>query len=258
MGWIGAELLKYKRTFTAKLIIFIPAFFAVYAIATGMIINSNPTAAASGYTGTSWLSFLAMIYNWWPVLFLPLGMGIFAGLADSQERKAGRYRALCSHDISPFKIWVNKVAGMAVISFLSTVILIIIVIATGLFAAEGTMPLGKILAAGLLCWFTSLALIPFQLWTAAAGGILISIGVGFLGSTIGVLLAPTDFWFLCPWSHAARLMCPVVGVHPNGVLLDSGSALLNTVVIPLGIAASALFLAVLTTATGIWFGRREL
>ncbi len=170
MGWIGAELLKYKRTFTAKLIIFIPAFFAVYAIATGMIINSNPTAAASGYTGTSWLSFLAMIYNWWPVLFLPLGMGIFAGLADSQERKAGRYRALCSHDISPFKIWVNKVAGMAVISFLSTVILIIIVIATGLFAAEGTMPLGKIFAAGLLCWFTSLALIPFQLWTAAAGG----------------------------------------------------------------------------------------
>ena len=34
MSGLKSELLKYKRTFMGKLIIFIPVFFAVYALVT--------------------------------------------------------------------------------------------------------------------------------------------------------------------------------------------------------------------------------
>lgn len=39
MKELKAELLKYRRTFTGKLIVWIPLFFAVYAFVIGMIME---------------------------------------------------------------------------------------------------------------------------------------------------------------------------------------------------------------------------
>ncbi|MNN53656.1 hypothetical protein D3C81_1684250 [compost metagenome] len=53
-------------------------------------------------------------------------------------------------------------------------------------------------------------------------------------------------------------MCPVAGVHPNGVPLESGDPLLDTSVIPVGIAVSLLFFVASSWLTGVWFARREV
>jgi len=53
-------------------------------------------------------------------------------------------------------------------------------------------------------------------------------------------------------------MSPVIGVHPNGVLLDPGDPLLDPSVIPAGIAASLLFLAAGSALTAFWFAGREV
>ena len=258
MSGLKSELLKYKRTFMGKLIVFIPIFFAIYASVIQIIMKNNSLAEASGNTTTSWTMILALVFNWWSFLFLPLGMALFASLVASQEKKGGNYRALCSHNVSPVKLWVNKVAGMAVYSLLSAFVLSIVVTVTGAYTSAGAIPFGKILAGCMACWFTSLTLIPIQLWISTWGGTLVSIGVGFIGMIVGVIAAPTKFWIAIPWSWATRLMCPIIGVHPNNVILDYNSPLLNPVVIPVGIIVSAIVLILVTVLTGIWFSRREI
>lgn len=258
MNGLRSELLKYKRTFMAKLIVFIPVFFAVYASVIQIIMKNNSLAEASGNTSTNWTMILSLVFNWWSFLFLPLGMALFASMVASQEKKAGNYRALCSLNISPIKLWANKIIGMAVYSLLSTSVLFIVVTVTGACTSEGAIPFGKILAGCLACWFTSLTLIPIQLWISTWGGTLVSMGVGFVGMIVGVIIAPTKFWLAIPWSFATRLMCPIIGVHPNNVILDANSPLLNPNVIPIGIIVSAVVLILVTVLTGIWFSRREV
>ncbi|MDE7285178.1 MAG: ABC transporter permease, partial [Lachnospiraceae bacterium] len=122
MKGLSSELLKYKRTFIGKLIVFIPLFFAAYSLVVSAMMQ-HPLAEANGNTSITWTNILALIFNWWPFLFLPLGYALFAVLITIQEKKAGNYRALRSHDVSPAMLWINKITGMAIYGLLSTVVL---------------------------------------------------------------------------------------------------------------------------------------
>ena len=199
-----------------------------------------------------------LVFNWWPFIFLPLGMGIFSVLVAAQEKKSGNYRALLSHDVSPVFIWFYKIAAMAIYSLLSSLVLIASVVISGCLTSKGEIPIGQILVGSFVCWLASLALIPIQLWAATWRGVFLSIGVAFAGMIAGVLAAPSDFWYALPWSWATRLMCPIIGVHPNGTLLEAGNKLLDTSVIPVGMILSVVLFLVLTMVTGVWFCRREI
>ena len=257
MNGLRSELLKYKRTFMGKLIVFAPAFFAVYGVVI-MFYMQNDQAVAAGNTSMSWESLLALIFNWWSFLFLPLGAALFATMAAAQEKKAGNYRALRTRNISPVEIWVNKIAGMASYSLISTFVLVIITLVTGYLTANGLPPLAQIIEAALVCWISMLALFPIQLWAATCGGIFLSMGIGFIGMVVGVVVAPLPLWFIMPWSWATRMMCPIVGIHPNGLILEAGNPLLNFSVVPAGILLSLIAATLLTLLTAAWFKHREV
>lgn len=55
-----------------------------------------------------------------------------------------------------------------------------------------------------------------------------------------------------------RLMCPVLGILPNGTLALQDDALLNPSVLPIGIALSAVLFLLLLTVTANWFQRQEV
>lgn len=246
MNILRAEMLKYKRTFMAKLVIFIPLFFAAYSLVTSYLL---PYAY-------NWNGILVLSFNWWPVTFLPLGFALFAGMVANQERKAGGYRVLKAEPLAPQKVWLGKIAGMAMISLLSSGVLI----AGDLFcgALQGNVPpLRVVVIAAALCWLATLALIPLQLWLATWAGMLASLALGAAGMIVGVLLAPTKLWIFCPWSWASRLMCPTIGVHPNGTLLPEGSPLFDASVISLGLAVSLVVFVVLSVLSAQWFARKE-
>ncbi|MDU7707554.1 MAG: lantibiotic immunity ABC transporter MutE/EpiE family permease subunit [Clostridium sp.] len=254
MNGLRSELLKYKRTFMGKLIVLVPVFFAGYALIMQATLMKHPLSQNRSWM---WDSLLALIFNWWTFVFLPLGFALFAALAAGQEKKSGNYRALRSRCISPKLLWIYKVAAMAVYSLLSSMVLTLAAILAGVFAKSGAIPFRQIAAASIVCWAASLALIPIQLWAATWKGLFLSMGIGFAGMTAGVLAAPEPFWFTVPWSWAIRLMCPIVGVHPNGSVLENGDPLLDTSVIPIGIVVPfAVFLAA-TLLTAVWFNRRE-
>ena len=152
MKELKAELLKYRRTFTGKLIVWIPLFFAVYAFVIGMIMENSSQAQKMAYTGTSWAVFLALVFNWWSFLFMPLGMGLFGTLVAWQEKRAGNWRVLQIHANPPRRQWIAKIGGMAVYSLFSSLVLILVTVVTGFFTAQGIMPFARIVAGALLCW----------------------------------------------------------------------------------------------------------
>lgn len=249
---IQSEFLKYKRTFKRKLILFAPLFFILIPLPQKLFMPENYLRP--------WELLLAMVYNWWPVIFIPLGMALFAALVESQERKAGNYRGIRAHNISPSSIWNSKIIVMAIHSLFATLVLFVAIIISGLMTAgtaSGDIPWGKIFAGGVTIWLVSLTLIPLQLWAAAWKGTFASIVLGFLGMTAGVIAAPEPYWVYVPWSWATRLMCPIIGVHPNGIPLEASNPLMDPSVIPVGIALSLVFLIIFTIITSARFNRRE-
>lgn len=162
----------------------------------------------------------------WLVVFIPLFFTVYAVImhatpAAAQEKKSGNYRSLRAHDVPPAALWADKIAAMSIHSLFSTLVLTISAVMAGVLSGSGSVPVGQIIAAGALCWITSLVLIPLQLWAATKGCIFLSIGIGFAGMAAGILAAPHPYWIAVPWSWATRLMCPVIGVHPNGMVLES-------------------------------------
>jgi lantibiotic protection ABC transporter MutE/EpiE family permease subunit len=204
-----------------------------------------------------WQSLLALVFNWWPVVFLPLGFALFATLVATQEKKSGNYRALRAHDVSPMVVWINKIIAIAIYSLFSMLVLVAATVFAGLFLKFGTIPFEKIILASVVCWVTSLALIPIQLWASTWNGIFLSMGIGFVGMIAGVIAAPKPFWTAVPWSWATRQMCFIIGVHPNGAVLEAGNPLLNTSVLPVGVAISLVAFLTTTVLTAVWFNRRE-
>ena len=248
MGGIRAELLKYKRTMMKKLIIGIPLIFTMFSIVIRILMPE--------FKGT-WDGILILIFNWWPLLFLSLGMGIFSSLVAIQEKKAGNYYSWKIHSINVKKIWFYKITGMAIYSFYSSCTLIIAILLSGIATSKGTIPIKQILFGSFVCWISSLILIPLQLWSATWKGIFFSMGVAMAGMLVGVLAAPEKIWFLVPWSWSLRILCPIIGVNPNGTTLEPDSLLLDPSVIPIGLLLSVIGFLFTSMITASWFSRRK-
>ncbi|TDT63303.1 lantibiotic immunity ABC transporter MutE/EpiE family permease subunit [Fonticella tunisiensis] len=247
---IKSESLKYRRTFTRRLILLAPLFFIIIALPQKLFMPANYLRP--------WQLLLDQVYNWWPVIFIPLGIALFAALVALQEKKVGNYRNLRVHNIPPSVIWTGKIVLMAYHTMLATLVLIAVIIISGLITAGGEIPWVKIFVGGFTIWLTSLAVIPLQLWAATWKGTFFSMAMGFAGLIAGVIAAPKSYWIYVPWSWPTRLMCPVIGVHPNGVPLEASDSLMNPSVIPVGIVLAIAALIIFTIITAVWFNRREV
>ncbi|UZW14699.1 lantibiotic immunity ABC transporter MutE/EpiE family permease subunit [Clostridium pasteurianum] len=250
IGIIQAEYLKYKRTFMKWLIILVPLFFVILSVFPKIIIPD-------GYL-RPWDLIIDLVYNWWSFIFIPIGFALFAVLVNSQEKRAGNYRTVKSCKVSPISIWIGKIIVMAIHSLFATFVLIVAVLISGMILASGNVPWLKIVIGAFTIWLTSLAIIPIQLFIASWSGIFGSMIMSILGFLIGVAEAPTKYWIYIPWSWPIRLMCPILGIHPNGISLENNSPLLSSSVIPIGIIVSVAAVIVFTFLTAKWFKRREV
>jgi ABC-2 type transport system permease protein len=247
---IAAERLKYKRSFAKKLALVAPLFFALYGAVIRIYLPDQ--------TKLPWDLLLSMIFNWWPVLFIPIGIALLCTLAEIREKKAGNYRSLRANHISFVKLWYSRIAVIGFYLLLSSIVLMMAALAAGGLTSGGALPLAEVVGASLLIWLVSLSLIPIHLFAAARFGAFAGLALGPAAMFAGVLAAPQSYWLFVPWSWPIRLMCPVIGVHPNGVMLDPGDPLLDPSVIPAGLVASLLGLAVFSALTAYWFSKREV
>lgn len=250
MNGLQSELIKYKRTFIRKLMLLFPLFFVLQALPQKLFMPTDYLRP--------WQLITDLVFNWWPVIFLPLGMGLLAALVDAQEKKAGNYRSLRAHNTPPMFIWINKVVALGIHTLFATLVLAVSALLAGLITAKGPVPLTEIITASIVSWIASLVVIPIQLWAATWKGMFFSMTLGFAGMLAGVFTAAQSYWMVVPWSWATRLMCPIIGIHPNGLILEAADPLRDASVIPIGIGLSLMMFIAITVITALWFRNREV
>ncbi|RMD00136.1 lantibiotic immunity ABC transporter MutE/EpiE family permease subunit [Clostridium autoethanogenum] len=251
-SYLKAENLKLKRTMTKKLVLIFPVFALFFSFfLSGVYFQLNA-------------------FNWWYMLMLPGSVAVICALVNQKEEKKVKYRAVFSMPIDLKKVWASKVILIAVYVLFSCVILALGVGIVGKyllpriissFALNSivTIPGINAITAAIVIAITSLWQIPLCLFLAKKFGFFVpiilntAVGIGLNGA-----MAVKSIWWLCPYSWTSRLMCPILGILPNGQLPVGKDAMLRPGVIPVGIVLSILLFVVLLTVTSSWFKNQEV
>lgn len=241
MYYIKAENLKCRRTFAKKLVLIAPLLMVFLASISGMYLVQNG-------------------YNWWYTILLPGFITLATALVNQIEERKLRYRTIFELPVSLQKIWISKVFLLAMYVLVACILhLVGMILGKLLINPTSSISITQMVTATLILIVVSLWQIPFCLFLSKKFGlmatVLINVGIGIV---LGIFAVTEDFWWACPYSWAMRLMCPVLGILPNGTLALQDDALLNPSVLPIGIALSAVLFLLLLTVTANWFQRQEV
>lgn len=205
---IRAERLKMRHTFGRVLPV--AAALLTLTLALGFAYRNKY------YSVSAW--------NWWYVMLLPGMLAVLCCLGMKKERKL-HYGNLLSLHISQEKCLTGKIIFYAV--GLSAANLLI---AAGTFAADifwgSYIPLGNGFIAAIVLSICCLWEIPLFMVLEMRVGIFGSLLCGMVLSIGGTsMIADSDLWWVCPAAVPVRLMCPILGIMPNGLLVPADSPL---------------------------------
>ena len=173
------------------------------------------------------------------------------------EKKNNTYRSIYVEAYSVKRVWTVKVFTLAFYSFVATALLTIFVCGLALCNHLGMNTVISILEMGGITWLMSLAIIPISLFCTHNFGLAGALGIGFVGFVSAPIMASENYWILNPYSYAVRSIVPITKIHPNGIVLENTSNLLNTNSILLGILSAVLCCMIFTYITSIFFAKRE-
>lgn len=237
---LKAEHLKWKRTFGKYLPVIGPAITLFSALALGGMAKT----------------FSAGAWNWWYAALLPGTLAVMCYLCDSRDRK-NRYHSLKGLPVSGGKLMLGKVVYLSLgLSASNGVLFLGTALGDAVFGS--TVSLGNGALAAVLLTLSFLWEIPLYLFLSARFGLFADIFASMVisfGSVAAV--ADKNCWWVFPSAIPVRLMCPVLGLHPNGLPLPDGSALCSTDVILPGVFLSLGWFLVCAGLLGLWFEKRE-
>ena len=228
LSYIKSENLKFKRTFSRKFIFLAPLIMSCFAY---LISFSMPDSKKL---------YNAMAYNWWALIFISFGptlLCIFSILKDNKT-----YEFLISRGISKEKFWFCKIIILSYYLFIANLFMFIFtnIINYLLFGSYHNI-LAQLSASAIL-FLVSICLVPINLIVQYKTSTIITVIFNFIGLILGIKLSVTSFWGFAPWGYALRLLCPVMGVQPNGLFLEESSFLWDgNVILPGIILCLSLF-----------------
>lgn len=239
---VKAEQLKYQRTFGKMLPVIAPMVTLLLVLAlTGGLENTFPAGA----------------WNWWYATLLPGMLAVMCYLNITKEKK-NRYYHLNTLAISRKKLILGKIAHLSKGLFIANLILFAGATIGGELLGTTISIRGATVGIFLLT-ISYLWEIPLYLFLSARFGMFADIFLCMVITIGGVAtLADRNLWWICPSSIPIRLMCPTLGLLPNGLNIPVGSELLNTNVILPGILLSLVWFAVIAFLFLIWFEKMEV
>lgn len=239
---IKAEHLKQKRTFARALPVAAPLVNLLLVLI---------------LTGGMDKAFAAGAWNWWYAALLPGSLAVQCYLSCAKERKS-RYYNLKSLPHAPGKLVLGKVLYLALCLFAANLLTFIGTLAGGAAFGTNISARAALLAAALLS-LAYLWEISLYLFLSARFGMTADIITCALLTGVGVAaMADGAYWWLCPSAIPVRLMCPALGILPNGLPVPGGSGLRSSGVILPGLILSAVWFAVCTVLLCRWFERAEV
>lgn len=241
LSYIKAEGLKQKRSFNNKGIWIIPGVTSLIGFAL-----MGERYAFSG------------AFNWWYTTFLPLIMTYVAVTIVTKDRRKN-YHGLMAVAIDKEKMWYAKVVVATVYLLMANVIFVGIMLVESKGLGLYGMPIGSTILGSLVLVMTFAWQIPLWMFLGQKMGafisILLSVGCNMI---VACLCAVKSYWWI-PFAIPARLMCPIVGILPNGFLVEtSGKEFANPNVILPGILIEIVLYVILTYVTAQEFKRREV
>lgn len=239
---IKAEHLKFNRTFTKCLPVVAPMVTLLLVLAlTGGLADAFPAGA----------------WNWWYATLLPGTLAVMCYLNIAKDRK-NRYYNLKSLPVSGKKLIFGKMMYLA-LGLLAANVIIFLGATIGGSVFGTTISIGGAAVATILLTVSYLWEIPVYLFLSAKFGMFADIFFCMVISIGGVAtVADKSSWWLCPSSIPVRLMCPTLGLLPNGLPIPAESELWSTSVILPGVILSVVWLAVCSMLLNLWFEKMEV
>ena len=237
ISYIKTELMKEKRSANLKLGIIVPIIFVLFNVAMVSLMGESPE-------GKSYI--LATSFNWYPLLILPIVLSLLVVNINGKE-KSEHIVLQKSKNLSFIKIELAKniiiVAELFIILLISTIL--IFTVAT--FFLGEKISLSQLIIATICLFIGSLPIVALSFLIYGTKKKAVLILLNFVLTFPSAVIAVTKNWILFPWSYNLRMLSPVVGVHPNGTFLETGSKLMNMDATYLGLLLSiAVYVVVLT------------
>lgn len=233
-----AERLKNRHTSAEKLILLMP-----------MIVVCLAARLTSDY-------FTIDAYNWWYIVLFPGMTAIVCGAVGNRDKKM-KNQTILTLPADMGAVWDGKVLygircmGISLAVLLSATLMISTILKQVWQIVFRIDPAaGEQVLAVVVLFLTSLWQIPFCLLLMQVIGrfpmILLHEGSIFL---ISVTMSLKPYFMLLPGGIAARLMCIILKILPNGLIAKPGSMtftpeLMDWKGVPVGILASLVWFAV--------------
>lgn len=248
--YFRAEKLKYRRTSLKGITMAMPLMTVLLA---------------------AWLTnmfFAVDSYNWWYIGLYPGFLGVMCSIIGGKDNGKKNY-TIWSLPCKMGRIWDAKVLVGMMMSGVSVICVVVLTIIVGK-VMEITMhvqyivspSVGMQILAGIVMWLTTLWQIPFCLFLTQKMGtfLMLVIHMG-LYSILAVTVSLKPWFALFPGAITSRLMCPILGVLPNGLLLQPGqmtyfSQLAGMGNLFIGIPAALLWFGLFWMGSRSWFERQ--
>ena len=228
ISYIKTELMKEKRSANLKLGSIVPIIFVLFNIAMVSLMGESPE-------GKSYI--LATSFNWYPLLILPIVLSLLVVNINGKE-KSEHIVLQKSKNLSSIKIELAKniiiVAELFIILLISTILIFTVAI---FFLGEKIL-LSQLIIATICLFVGSLPIVALSFLIYGLTKKKVLILLNFVLTFPSAVIAVTKNWILFPWSYNLRMLSPVVGVHPNGTFLETGSKLMNMDATYLGLLLS--------------------
>ncbi|HZU87238.1 MAG TPA: ABC transporter permease, partial [Anaerolineaceae bacterium] len=202
-----AESLKLKRT-----LLFWSVFLA--PLATGLMIALMVEGDDLRNLGTDsgWLYLQNAVIMFWAILMIPLLIALQTTLLSQLEHGEKNWKHLHALPIPRPAIYLAKWLMANLLALMSSLLLVVVVILTGLFLVTfvnpdnglaSPIPLGEMLSQSLSIYIMMLLAISIQTWVSIRwSSFLVPIGVGMVATFANIFVAQSEKWYysLFPWS----------------------------------------------------------
>ena len=209
---LKAEWIKEKRAANSTLKYIVPVIFVLFNLFMVSIMGQSPV-------GRSYL--MATVFNWYPVLILPIILSLLVVNIDGKEKEE-HVALLRRLNILPEKMLIAK--NGIVIFELFTVLML---------SSTGIYLIGR---------FSLNEEISLKLFHKRFLVILIN----FIFTFPSAIIAVTSYWEFFPWDYNLRILCPIIEVHPNGTFLEKSSPLTSMNAVYVGLVLSVMVYIIIT------------
>ncbi|MGO2083237.1 lantibiotic immunity ABC transporter MutE/EpiE family permease subunit [Vagococcus sp.] len=240
---IKAEWLKEKNSSNRKMLLIIPIVFTLFCLLFVRMMGSHDGPVSY---------FVAVAYNWYPLLIGPIVSALIVSRSIIREKKGRNSDFQRSLGILPQKTWLAKIVVNGVDLGLISLFNLIILLVIETMRYGNTERIGEIILASALLLLINLALIPVLMVITFKTNQFVTIMLSFILNFSGVFpMATSVYWYVYPWSYGFRVVATLLGIHPNGTFLAANDPLQQLTVLPLVLVLS-LFILVFSS----WFSTR--